>query len=269
MTSIWDRLGLDGPTEDLRTIKKAYAKKLKSTRPDDDPEAFMALRDALEMAQHHARYAQMESVEYEVLRDAIADVQPAPTSPEHDEKPSTQDNIFSETEAATDTISAEPVIPSPASQVIDDVHKLMLDPFGRTDVKRWSALFNDERLDAIDDMNDFEDALLHYFLDNFGYFDGDTKRFNINRTPRPINPTVATHIFNEMGWRDSLNRPLYLQDQLNWLRRDMDVLDQARPISTNPDVDTNYDVSGWAVFAVVLGVLIFGRFLAEALSNLQ
>jgi hypothetical protein len=33
-----------------RDVKKAYAKKLKITRPDRDPEGFKALRDAYEQA---------------------------------------------------------------------------------------------------------------------------------------------------------------------------------------------------------------------------
>lgn len=46
----WDRLGLE-PTTDLAAIKKAYALKLKVTRPDDDPAAYQALREAYDNAQ--------------------------------------------------------------------------------------------------------------------------------------------------------------------------------------------------------------------------
>lgn len=47
-SEIWQRLGMDGPTADLLSIKKAYAARLKKTRPDDDPEAYQALRQAYE-----------------------------------------------------------------------------------------------------------------------------------------------------------------------------------------------------------------------------
>ncbi|MCY4745188.1 hypothetical protein NYO99_09415 [Pelomonas sp. UHG3] len=50
----WARLGLD-PTTDLAAIKTAYARQLKTTRPDDDAEAYQALRGAYERAQQWAR----------------------------------------------------------------------------------------------------------------------------------------------------------------------------------------------------------------------
>lgn len=56
--SLWDILGTE-PTGDERAIKRAYAKRLKITRPEDDPEAFQQLRDAYEYALHHApRFAE-------------------------------------------------------------------------------------------------------------------------------------------------------------------------------------------------------------------
>ena len=47
--SLWDILGTE-PTGDERALKRAYAKRLKVTRPEDDPAAFQELRDAYEYA---------------------------------------------------------------------------------------------------------------------------------------------------------------------------------------------------------------------------
>ena len=56
--SLWAILGTE-PTGDERAIKRAYAKRLKVTRPEDDPQAFQELRDAYEYAlRHAARFAQ-------------------------------------------------------------------------------------------------------------------------------------------------------------------------------------------------------------------
>jgi hypothetical protein len=51
----WARLGIE-PTTELGAIKKAYALKLKLTRPDDDAEAYQALRGAYERAQQWAKW---------------------------------------------------------------------------------------------------------------------------------------------------------------------------------------------------------------------
>lgn len=50
---LWDILGTE-PTGDERALKRAYAKRLKVTRPEDDPAAFQELRDAYEYALRHA-----------------------------------------------------------------------------------------------------------------------------------------------------------------------------------------------------------------------
>jgi len=49
MSHIWRLLGIEA-TGDLKAIKKAYAARLKHTRPDDDADAYQALRQAYEAA---------------------------------------------------------------------------------------------------------------------------------------------------------------------------------------------------------------------------
>lgn len=49
--SCWTLLGLPA-SADIRTLKRHYARLLKQTRPDEDPEGFQRLRDAYEVALH-------------------------------------------------------------------------------------------------------------------------------------------------------------------------------------------------------------------------
>jgi len=55
MTNIWELLGIEA-TGDLKAIKKAYAARLKRTRPDDDADAYQTLRQAYEAALAQARW---------------------------------------------------------------------------------------------------------------------------------------------------------------------------------------------------------------------
>src|SRR5688572_27369190 len=47
--AIWSVLGIEA-TQDISAIKRAYARQLKNTRPDQDPEAYQRLREAFESA---------------------------------------------------------------------------------------------------------------------------------------------------------------------------------------------------------------------------
>lgn len=51
----WQQLGIE-PTTNLREIKKAYALKLKKIDQDTQPDQFISLREALQIAQSEAEY---------------------------------------------------------------------------------------------------------------------------------------------------------------------------------------------------------------------
>jgi hypothetical protein len=75
----WERLGL-GPTRDLIAIKKAYAVRLRSTRPDDDAEAYQALRASYERAQYWARHVHDDDEAAGDVEDAAVEDAAPPTS---------------------------------------------------------------------------------------------------------------------------------------------------------------------------------------------
>lgn len=53
--TVWERLGIE-KTDDERAIKRAYAKQLKTIRPDEDPQHFQTLREARDEAIYLAKY---------------------------------------------------------------------------------------------------------------------------------------------------------------------------------------------------------------------
>lgn len=55
METCWQILGMAAPTPDERDIKRAYAKLLKNTRPEEDPDGFCRLREAYETALYAAQ----------------------------------------------------------------------------------------------------------------------------------------------------------------------------------------------------------------------
>ncbi len=57
---VWESLGIESTTE-VRVIKKAYAKKLKLTNPEEDPVGFQLLKEAKELAIAAAKNQQLEA----------------------------------------------------------------------------------------------------------------------------------------------------------------------------------------------------------------
>ncbi|MEO6280023.1 hypothetical protein [Roseateles sp.] len=76
----WSLLGI-APTTELAAIKKAYALKLRVTRPDDDAEAYQALRGAYERAQQWLKWQQEAASEASEEPAAAPLLSEPPTEP--------------------------------------------------------------------------------------------------------------------------------------------------------------------------------------------
>ena len=60
--SVWELLGISA-TKDIRSIKKAYAEKVKTCHPEDDPDGFRLLQEAYRQAMDYARGKEAEEVQ--------------------------------------------------------------------------------------------------------------------------------------------------------------------------------------------------------------
>ncbi|WP_439292021.1 MULTISPECIES: hypothetical protein [Rahnella] len=74
---LWSVLDIE-PTDDLSIIKRAYARKLKTTRPDQDPEGYQRLREAFEQAKGYAARSLQSDVVTEIVDESPSFTLPTP-----------------------------------------------------------------------------------------------------------------------------------------------------------------------------------------------
>ena len=131
MQNHWEILGIESGA-DLRAVKRAYAAKLKTIRQDENPAEFMALREAYESAKGHLARQHVSS------EDTVCEV---------------KNNIISEDKVVA---QSQYDIPQETMDIMGDVQALMHNPWEVSNLKAWQNIFDDERLDSIDEFSDFE-----------------------------------------------------------------------------------------------------------------
>jgi hypothetical protein len=276
--TIWDSLGLDGPTDDLRAIKKAYAKKLKTVRPDDDPEGFMALREALDMARNHVQFSQFSSYQEVVQTSHEHDHLEAmnvPKSgkdhvPEFDRK-TLHEALVAATPDSDQNTTADELLEDAASlDPIEKVSNLLRQPFARSDISRWAEIFDDPYLDGIDEANDFEVRFLSLLLEKFGYFDEDISKHNLNRKTPLITQSVGRYIFTRLDWADPSNITFSRESEIGWLAKEFRINPSLnRPVIPNNSIPPeeyyalrDSDSPTWRWYLIVVSAAIITVVLA-------
>lgn len=266
MQPYWKTLGLDAPPDDLKTVKRAYAAKLKVTRPDDDPQGFMELRDAFEIAKHNMRFlasqAEAEITPITPEADTGTDTETEyseflPDTPLPSQTPETEplEIIYNEDTAVSDIADTVPLKQPP---LYSDIQTLLNDRVGRNHKNNWRELFAKARECSIDEFIDFDRHLRETLLETFGYYDGDIKKHNWKRNTPFISSLVATFIFKEMEWTKLEGRDYAVQQELDWLRRDMDVISKQGSPAMTAHSTTSYETenTGPNVWGIVLGVFV-------------
>ncbi|WP_026940936.1 hypothetical protein [Hellea balneolensis] len=265
MQDYWEVLGLDEPPADLKSAKRAYAAQLKVTRPDDDPEGFMLLRDALEIAKqdmyHKLHNAELEkeaqTAQNQTVQDDVSEFL------HEDQRPENSNEVIKLEAAPTEAKQLE------YPRFYPEIQEILNDPILRNDKNAWEQLIEKARETSIDDYIDFDILLRRYLLDLLGYYDGDAKKHNRNRKPSLISSFIATYIFKAMEWHKASERDYETQAELNWLQSDLDVIRNNKAPGVRPDgtktVSTTEDdgMSPW----VIIGIFIAGLQVLRLLVN--
>lgn len=135
----WDVLGVD-ESADSREIKRAYARKLRDNRPDDDPVGFQKLHEAYQFALVRAQYSQQAMVEAEpseVIEVSVSPEELINVSVQTAEPPPEEPELTPEQQAKLDEAAA-------------DVDQLLSETLSVNSPKRWRFLT--ESVELIDDV---------------------------------------------------------------------------------------------------------------------
>jgi len=229
----YEILGLDSPPEDLKTAKKAYAQKLRATRPDEDPDGFMQLREAFDIAK--------QEIAYNLAHNDEADNHPAPLadSPSLDmeenskadkqdtaAQPLTASNLAAKT-SPDETSDIENIEQTGDQILMARLSKAMSDPFLKTNKAHLSAIFDDKADLSIDEYIDFDLRLRNWLIDIYNQWIEDKSKDKTKR--RPFTPLIENLIFDKMDWRFLQDTESYKSQQIEWLKSQMDLFNRPAP----------------------------------------
>jgi hypothetical protein len=275
-------LGLNAPPADRKAVKRAYSKMLKVTRPEDDPEGFMRLRDAHDYALDVLRWqaedaadtAQQITVEtvQTVEQHASAIEAKAEASLSYEDMLPLENAEPAEAESETSySIGPTPNLDAPVTlqefvaspPLLDDLDRLLSDAKYYNDREQWNILFRKARQLDIDDYVDFEQNLLDRILRFHGYFEDHPNHNSPEKMPQKFSPSITASLFKTMNW-DKVSKMGYMRGiQIDWLERRMAIRRRGVDPVPVPPTDTSGSGNVW--------MWIFGAFVVlkiiQALVN--
>ncbi|MEO5757318.1 MAG: hypothetical protein ABIQ51_10740 [Mesorhizobium sp.] len=191
-------IGRDGATEN--DLKKAYAAKLKQTRPAQDREGFIELRDAYEKARQYIRNAKppgnlVTSVKGSYKTDVDL-----------------EDEISNIIEIELNFLSSQ-ILTSPAIRVLKKIEILVADPWQWQRMENWLQVLDDADLRTIDDLQEFDALLLSYICQESG----------VEERSNPLVKPWMSHQLIELfdrrfGWVRNSGSDFLQTRELDWFR---------------------------------------------------
>ncbi|MDF2905370.1 MAG: molecular chaperone DnaJ [Herbinix sp.] len=229
----WERLGID-PTLDVYVIKKAYAIKLKSNHPEDDPQGFQELREAydrrLQYAKnyelhHNVKPSKQENVE-EIASDNSRSVEEI-----HKENESTDlqhgfriklGSIGELALANTDSYDKQGDVNNIIQEFFDKVRQLYQDFYQRQEYKNWQELLNHDILWNLNTKELVSKRMLDFLSTNYllprhiwkalnRYFEWSLQEEYIRNT---YNVAFVSYLFLQLG-NERVLRYCYFDHRLN------------------------------------------------------
>ena len=276
----YEVLGLESPPADRKAVKRAYSKMLKVTRPEDDPDGFMRLRDAhdtaLNIIAHQAENDAWEEQQttYEDVPNPNPELAPlggtsttdaaGPSLTYEDMLPSEHQvkEPISETSYAIGPtpnfdapVTYQEMVEPKAPPLLDDLNRLLDDPKQYNDREEWNVLFRKARQLDIDDYVDFEHLLMEAILRFHGYYDHDNSHHDTpEKLYQKLSPSIAASLFKTMNWDQVKTQGYHRGHQVEWLERRMKLRKRGADPIPIPQTESggNGNVWMWVIGAFVL-----------------
>jgi len=285
----YEILGLADHPVDLKTVKRAYAKQLRITRPDDDPEGFMKLREAFDIAKQEIAYRAYDAVAVDSdtpLTDAADNVEISPQNDQERKTPSPQiilsDDVVAEP-TSDDSVALEETPPEP--EMVEEIEhtgdqilmgrlsKAFKDPFLKNDKAHWASILDDKASLSIDEYIDFDERLRNALVEAYNQWIEEKKENSTKR--RPFSNLIENLIFDKMDWRFLQETDSYKAQQINWLKSQMDLFNCPAPKHVRdawkmsqqqtPEFEDD-SLSGpmilWNIIRVILVVVVISNILS-------
>ncbi len=236
MDTMWDILGISTPTADIRQIKTAYAVRLKALERDRDADAISDLHRAFKEATEYSKTVRVGEAPMSEPDNTVTNTDTILEAVKSDAL-YLQAREFLVEENAEKAVCADL-----KSQCFEKIYELLNNPWKRVNEKSWRELFDEFTADDSDFKTDFPELLRKSLLHHYGYFSADGTQRNKSFGVKDMPARVSTYIFHRMGWLKLKKVPVNIQNEIDWLRDELDVGYKYNPSQFNPIADKVSDL---------------------------